>query len=416
MLRSRRRFTALVPAAALVAGLFAAMPSAQATFPGDNGNIVYVSADPPTEPGDWGNADVWLSSPDGNDKVNLTNTPGDYDSYPAVSPDGNTVVFSSDKSGGDLDLYMLDLETLDVSPLPAMAGDEGWSAFSPDGSELVFAGTSAPQSADWELKILDLDTGNVESLNADGWHPNWSPSGLIAYVSQPGDMTDIFTIEAEGGTPVNMTSTSDTWEFGPNWSPDGSVVVYTRAAADFSDTWLVTNSEHGENGLTDFGGWEFEPAWSPDGNYVVYSYDPDGMGPDDSDIHTVNVNTFDIATVEESSQSQDFADWQAAASQGGEKEETTVLLSVKKAPTKTKVTGFVDSASGGVSGVEVKVTYYKKKNGTFKPLQTKEPVTDSDGKFKAAMKRKKPGKCLVTADFYGNAGFEASGAELKFKC
>jgi hypothetical protein len=62
------------------------------------------------------------------------------------------------------------------------------------------------------------------------------------------------------------------------------------------------------------------------------------------------------------------------------------------------------------------VTYYKKKDGTYKPLQTKEPVTNGDGMFSAAFKRKKPGKCLVTADYYGNDQYEASGSELKFKC
>lgn len=44
-----------------------------------------------------GSLDVWRMDADGGNKVNLTNAPGDFDAFSAWSPDGSEIVFSSNR-------------------------------------------------------------------------------------------------------------------------------------------------------------------------------------------------------------------------------------------------------------------------------------------------------------------------------
>lgn len=386
---------------------------AGATFPGQEGNIVWASNTEQTGPSDPVYGDIFLSSPDGTGVVNLTQTPNDSDMWPAISPDGNTVAFSSDRNG-NMDLFLMDLETLSVSPLPATDADEGWSAFSPDGSELAYAEISA---LGWTIKVLDLASGTKRTLEA-GWHPNWSPDGSeIAYVG-PGDGgNEVYVVDSQGGTPDNLTDSPNVYEFAPDWSPDGGSIIYSSDEGTmFEDVnlWIVDAGGVSAERVTDLAGWESEPGFSPEGDRIVFTRSPDPFNnPGGQSIVIANLDGSNLTPVYDSESIEDHPQWQVQGGGGGDKTQTAVYAAVKKKPTKVKVIGYIEPA---ITGAEVKVTYYKKKDGVFKPLQTKEPVTDSAGTFAAAFKRKKPGKCMVTADYYGNDQYEASGTEVRFKC
>ncbi|MGI9647492.1 MAG: amidohydrolase family protein [Acidimicrobiia bacterium] len=103
----------------------------QVTFPD-----VAVSSD-----GDWlvftGLGHLFRLPTAGGEAEQLTYGPS-YDSDPTISPDGRTVAFVSDReAGADGDVFLLDLETMEVRRLT----NERWAArpaWSPDGSELAY--------------------------------------------------------------------------------------------------------------------------------------------------------------------------------------------------------------------------------------------------------------------------------------
>lgn len=409
----RRRALALVPSAALLAGLLAVAP-AQATFPGDNGKVVWSSATFPEGPSDPVTGDIWMANADGTGAMNLTGTPNDEDNYPSVSPDGKHIAFASDRDGaGDLDLFMMDLETKSVTPLPSTANDEGWTAFSPDGTELAFVENDGSKQT---IKVLNLNSGNKRTIG-EGWHPNWSPNGAkIAFIRATNGANDIMVVGANGGTAQNLTGSPGVYEFGPDWSPDGGSIVYSSdqgTGFESVNLWIMDAGGFGTEQITDLQGWESEPSYSPDGTQLVFTHSPNPTPGNfgGQAIYTASTDGSGMELVFDSALIEDHPQWQVLGG-GSSKVDTTLGVAAKNVKKKTTAMGFIDPE---IDGAEIVVTYYKKKGTSYQPLQTKYAETDG-GNFKTSFKRKKGGQCLLTADFYGDSGHNPSTSEVKFKC
>src|SRR3984885_15326600 len=97
--------------------------------------------------------DIFLADLDGKIVKRLTDTPG-YDAEATLSPDGETMVFTSLRDG-DLDLYSMDLKTSKVKRLTNTLGYDGGAWFSPDGKKLVWR-ASRPSKAEDIKEYKDL--------------------------------------------------------------------------------------------------------------------------------------------------------------------------------------------------------------------------------------------------------------------
>lgn len=79
---------------------------------------------------------IWIMNIDGSDQRQLTNDPNnDYES--AVSPDGETIVFASDRSGND-DIWIMNIDGSDQRQLIDHPANEAWPFFSTDGGLIYF--------------------------------------------------------------------------------------------------------------------------------------------------------------------------------------------------------------------------------------------------------------------------------------
>lgn len=74
---------------------------------------------------------------------------------PTYSPDGQTLVFGSNHGKGNIDLFEMDLDTLNVHRLTDLPGDEHSPSFSPNGETLAFV-HSDKRSRTTELLFQDL--------------------------------------------------------------------------------------------------------------------------------------------------------------------------------------------------------------------------------------------------------------------
>lgn len=108
------------------------------------------------------NGDIWVAAPDGSDALQLTSGPAnDWESI--VSPDGQTVVFSSDRTGDD-DLWAVDISGGEPINLTNHPGDDVWPVFSEDGSMIYFAS---------DRLVPEADRTVIMMMNADGSNQSW---------------------------------------------------------------------------------------------------------------------------------------------------------------------------------------------------------------------------------------------------
>ena len=90
-----------------------------------------------------------IANQDGGNPQQLT-THAD-DTAPAVSPDGQTIAFTSNREG-HWDVYTMDVAGQNVTRLTTERSNDGLPVWSPDGSQLAFATDRDGQWAIWEMQ------------------------------------------------------------------------------------------------------------------------------------------------------------------------------------------------------------------------------------------------------------------------
>lgn len=145
------------------------------------------------------NSEIYIMNTDGSDPINLTNHPSN-DRNPSWSPNGEKLLFSSDRSG-NYELYVLDIasgELTQITESSSNATQGDWSI----NDEVVFV---SDEDGDKEIIIMKLDGSNRKQLTnntAQDVLPAWSPDGLkIAFSSyRRGNMDkgDIYMVNGDG--------------------------------------------------------------------------------------------------------------------------------------------------------------------------------------------------------------------------
>ena len=193
--------------------------------------------------------DIYVADLEGNIVSKLTDEVG-YDAEATVSPKGDKIVFTSDRSG-DLELYTMNIDGTDVKQITYHLGYDGGAFFSPDGTKLIFR-ASRPKSkeevveykellskglvkpTEMELFICDSDGSNLKQITYLGnanWSPFFHPSGEKIIFSSNfeavlGFPFNLYMIDIDGKNLERITY-SDTFDAFPVFSNDGKKIAFS---------------------------------------------------------------------------------------------------------------------------------------------------------------------------------------------
>lgn len=224
-------------------------------------------------------SDIYRQRIEGSAITQLTDDESN-DVMPALSPDGKTIAFASDRSG-NWDLYLMDADGGPAVQLTTDRTHDIHPSFSPDGKHLVYSSLS-DRSGQWQLVVIDVANPTTKRYIGHGLFPQWSPKGdtiLYQRARERGTRWfSVWTIElderGEAGSPTEIVWSSQYACITPSWSPDGKAVVFctvTNPEADTqgdrpaqSDVWIAKADGSGRTKMTRGKFANLQPAWSGD--------------------------------------------------------------------------------------------------------------------------------------------------------
>jgi Tol biopolymer transport system component len=244
-----------------------------------------------------GQADIYAMDTGGLAQVNLTHdkTVGErVDSEPAWSPDGQWVAFQrnflakSAKSIGSR-LYVVKSDGTKLRALtfsPSVATADRHPAWSPDGSTIVF---SSNRTGHFELYMVKATGAGLVQLTftkqgVDNLEPAWAPDGTsIAFArsvhgTTTVPMTDaIYSLSLLTSRTVPLTKPA----FGqadsqPAWSWDSKRIAFQSDRAGNEDIYVIDRKGDGLLRVTRSKSNEYHPTWSPNGTRIALVSDRTG--------------------------------------------------------------------------------------------------------------------------------------------
>lgn len=193
--------------------------------------------------------DIFVANESGKISSQLTDSKG-YDAEATISPKGDKIVFTSDRSG-DLELWTMDIGGKNQKQITSGLGYDGGAFFSPDGKKIVFR-ASRPKTeeeisdykallnehlvAPTNMEIYTCNTDGsdlkqVTNLGKANWAPFFHPSGKKIifssnHHSQKGYDFQLFMIN-EDGTNLERITQESMFNAFPMFSPDGKKLVFS---------------------------------------------------------------------------------------------------------------------------------------------------------------------------------------------
>ncbi|MBN2541778.1 PD40 domain-containing protein [bacterium] len=167
---------------------------------------------------------------------------------PDWAPHGDYIVFSG-LSGEYNDLYLYSLPDNDLTRLTVDKYDDTHPSFSPDGKSLVFSSdrpleySEENKFGDYNIFKMDLESKSITPITTDGEHnvfPEWSPTDTneIAFISSKNGIFNIYKYTFNTGEFAPLTNLLT--GCGPFcWNPDGTDLVVSVFYNAGWDLYLV---------------------------------------------------------------------------------------------------------------------------------------------------------------------------------
>lgn len=158
--------------------------------------------------------------------------PGE-ESFPAFSPDGRFIAFSSEGASTDnQDIYVKSLDQDALWQVTSHPGRDTHVTWSPDGSKLAFLRNNGEFTRQSKLMIVGVQGGAEEELGEVWGGLAWSRDGRYLFVSDYeglGTATGLYRISIDGQERRNLTTPEiNHFDTNPRLAPDGRRLAFVR--------------------------------------------------------------------------------------------------------------------------------------------------------------------------------------------
>ncbi|MGD8275261.1 MAG: hypothetical protein PVJ30_04830, partial [Thiohalocapsa sp.] len=193
--------------------------------------------------------EIYETGLDGGPPRRLTNAEG-YDAEGSWSPDGNTILFASNRH-----------------------------AYAPDADDATRAAVEEDPSRFMELYVMDADGSNVRRLtDKEGYDggPFYSADGnrIVWRRFEPdGKTAEIWTMNADGSAQRPVTDLG-VMSWAPYFHPSGDYIIFTNNAHGYANFELYIVDAAGERApvrVTNTPGFDGLPVFTPDGEKLAWA-------------------------------------------------------------------------------------------------------------------------------------------------
>ncbi|NOR70817.1 MAG: hypothetical protein GQ532_14185 [Methylomarinum sp.] len=228
-----------------------------------------------------GSNDIWLSERDGSRAKLLLNWPNSDEKYPNWSPDGSSIIFTSNHDSPNTNIWTILMDGTNPTQLTSIDSNqmakyspngqqiaflsnrtgkrELWVmgtngdnqkavglqslrvsdlAWSPDNNRLVYVGCTSPKSggsiaeASCNLFIITINASQTQQITFgmfDDWNPDWGFKGIV-FESNRNSSSGLWLIKENGTNLEQVTNPLGTGDHHPKWDSVNDTILFTRTS------------------------------------------------------------------------------------------------------------------------------------------------------------------------------------------
>jgi serine/threonine protein kinase len=207
----------------------------------------------------------------------------DATAVPTAVGGGSLLAFTSNRNGLRYQIYTYNLLTKETRQLTSDPANKGRLAWSPDGQKIFYE--SAGVDGKKDIFVMNADgTSPVNLTNTPGndTNPAVSPTtGQVAFVSSRNSWMQIWWMQPDGSNLTNVSAMhvnkpfNMPQEWDPAWAPDGTTMYFILNVTGNTRVYKWDSRQPTSNPevVTIMAGdyLEAEPAVSPNGDFLAYT-------------------------------------------------------------------------------------------------------------------------------------------------
>ena len=206
-------------------------------------------------------------------------------------------------------------------------------ALSPDRTQLAFA---SDRNGFWDLYVMDLQSGNVTQITNSPEYdsaPSWSPDAQwLVFETYTNDNLEVSVVSVNDRTqpilPITQHPASD---HSPVWAPDGRHVAFISSRGGDSDVWLANLDLTGDDRFQNLSNTPFAsenyPVWNYDGSQLLWASTSQTVG-------------FSGLYIWEANDPSHAAHWIGDGSWGAWNETAEQIVAITSAPNREYITSY----------------------------------------------------------------------------